>query len=83
VTVIDTTKISGSAPMHRSHTIEFGANVPNRLQRGQCRPLRPSEPGRGLAPLPVSLRILISVHSLWVDSAEAEQVGSQWIRFCA
>jgi hypothetical protein len=23
-------KINGSAPAHRSHTIEFGANVPNR-----------------------------------------------------
>src|SRR5215472_16152060 len=35
MTVTDTTKISCSAPTHRSHTIEFGANVPNRLQRGR------------------------------------------------
>jgi hypothetical protein len=35
-----TTKIKGNAPMHWSHTRQFGAYVPNRLQRGHFRPFR-------------------------------------------
>jgi hypothetical protein len=82
VPVIDTVKINGKAPRHPSHTMEFGANVPNRLQRGQERPLRCSlRPGTGLAPTPVGLRILIAVHSWWVSSAEADEFGDR--RFCA
>jgi hypothetical protein len=63
--VIDTTKINGNAPAHRSQVIEFGAYVPNRLQRGHAVPLRHFflEPGRGLAPCRVVLRILTAVHS--------------------
>jgi hypothetical protein len=78
----DTVKINGRAPRHRSQTMEFGAKVPNRLQRGQECPLRCSlGPGRGLAPLPVGLRILIAVHSWWVSSAEADEFADR--RFCA
>jgi hypothetical protein len=79
----DTVKINGSAPVHRSHTIEFGANVPNRLHRGHERPLRllPLDPGRGLAPVPEGLRILTVVHSWWVSSAEADEFADR--RFCA
>jgi hypothetical protein len=39
-TVMVTTKIKGNAPMHWSHTRQFGAYVPNRLQRGHFRPFR-------------------------------------------
>jgi hypothetical protein len=77
-----TVKINGRAPVHRSHTMEFGANVPNRWQRGHARPLRCSlKPGRGLAPVPVGLRILTVVHSWWVSSAEADEFADR--RFCA
>jgi hypothetical protein len=61
-----TVKINGSAPVHRSQTREFGAKVPNRVHRGQARPLRlllSLEPGRGLALGPVGLRTLTVVHS--------------------
>ena len=52
VIVTDTTKINGNAPAHRSQTIEFGAYVPNLLQRRQTVPLRQLllEPGGGLRP---------------------------------
>lgn len=65
VIVTDTTKINGNAPAHRSQTIEFGAYVPNLLQRRQTVPLRQLllEPGGGLAPRRVVLRILTAVHS--------------------
>jgi hypothetical protein len=62
VTVI--VKISDSAPMHRSHTMAFGANVPNRLQRGHFWPFRRLRaPYRGLAEPPLLSAILITVHS--------------------
>jgi hypothetical protein len=71
-TVTVTTKINGSAPMHRSQTIEFGANVPNRLQRGHFCPFRcRGTPYWGLVDLAWLLRILIVVHSQRVSSAEA------------
>jgi hypothetical protein len=79
-----TVKISGNAPKHRSHTIDFGAYVPNRLHRGHRCPLRslPFIPGRGLALPPEGLRILTVVHlSQRVDSAEADEFADR--RFCA
>jgi hypothetical protein len=75
--VTDTTKISGNAPAHRSQTIEFGANVPNRLQRAQFLPFgRPSAPDWGIVERAPSLRMLIAVHSLSGQRRSGEKVGS-------
>jgi hypothetical protein len=82
-----TTKINGNAPMHLSQTRQFGAYVPNRLQRGHFRPFRClSTPYWVLVDLLWVARIVIAVHSWWVDSAEAEWAptctASAPLQFC-